>query len=430
MKLFLCVPLLFCEKLNERRTMVKRLWISLLTLLFTISVFAQAKLKEGIWRGELIRNDGYPVVFNFEVEKENGKKVLYVINADERLKVDEINFINDSVNFHMPVFESEFRLQFQPDGSLKGNWIKGTAAATQYWPFFAYPDQSWRFKPNYGKAKNNISGRWTVTITRPNNTTRPAVAEFVQKENQLTGTFLTPTGDYRYLDGIVTGDSLFLSTFDGAHSYAFSAKIENDTAISGGTFRAGIGGKETWIAKKDENAALPENLAPQLKEGHTKLDFTFKDIDGKNVSINDARFRNKVVIVQIMGSWCPNCMDETKFLSEYYSKNKHRGVEVVSLAYEYSTDFERSQKSLRRFQQRLNVTYPMLITGVTSSDTSKTEKTLPQISSIRAFPTTIFLDKKGNVREIHASFYGPGAGAYHEQFKKEFNERMEKLIAE
>jgi hypothetical protein len=123
-------------------------------------------------------------------------------------------------------------------------------------------------------------------------------------------------------------------------------------------------------------------------------------------------------------------MDETAFLSRYYDNNKHRDIEVVSLAYEYSTDFERSQESLRRFQQKLNVKYPMLITPVKISDTLRTEKTLPQITPIRAFPTTIYLDKKGNVRKIDASFYGPGAGAYHEQFKKEFNETIERLLAE
>ena len=123
------------------------------------------------------------------------------------------------------------------------------------------------------------------------------------------------------------------------------------------------------------------------------MDFVFSDIDGNKVSINDVRFRNKVVIIQIMGSWCPNCLDETKFLSDYYDKNGSRGVEIVSLAYEYSTDFQRSQKSVRKFQQLFNVKYPMLITGVAVGDSLRTEKTLPQLTPIKAFPTTIFLGK-------------------------------------
>ncbi len=129
-----------------------------------------------------------------------------------------------------------------------------------------------------------------------------------------------------------------------------------------------------------------------------------------------------------MGSWCPNCLDETKFLSDYYNQNQGRGIEIVSLAYEYSTDFQRSQKSLRKFQQLFNVKYPMLITGVSVADSLRTEKTLPQITPIKGFPTTIFLDRKGNVQEIHASFYGPGSGKHYEEFKMEFFATVEGLL--
>ena len=121
-----------------------------------------------------------------------------------------------------------------------------------------------------------------------------------------------------------------------------------------------------------------------------------------------------------MGSWCPNCMDETKFLNEFYIKNKQRGVEVVSLAYEYSTDFERSRISLLKFQQRFNVKYPMLITGAWINDSLRTEKTLPQITPIKVFPTTIYIGKDGKVKKMQAGFYGPGSGEHFELFKKEF----------
>ena len=362
-----------------------------------------------------------------EIKGTGNQTELYIINATEKLLVSELQIKGDSVFFRMPAFESEFKTQVQPDGSLKGEWIKGTAGKTQHWPFVAIPGKS-RFDVSKGSAKNNISGRWSVTITRANETTRPAVAEFVQKGNSLTGTFLTPTGDYRYLQGIVTGDLMQLSTFDGAHAYTFSAKIVNANKIAEGFFGSGIKGKETWIAERNSNARLPEAYTPQLKEGYSKLDFVFNDLDGTKVSIGDERFKDKVVIIQIMGSWCPNCLDETKFLSDYYDRNRSRGIEIVALAYEYSTDFQRSQKSLRKFRQLFNVKYPMLITGVAVSDSLRTEKTLPQITPIKGFPTTIFLDRKGNVQEIHSSFYGPGSGKHHEKFKKEFNATVDGLL--
>ena len=305
--------------------------------------------------------------------------------------------------------------------------IVGALFKIQHWPFAAIPGKS-RFDISHGAAKENISGRWAVTITRANGTTRPAVAEFVQKGNNITGTFLTPNGDYRYLQGVATGDLMFLSTFDGAHAYTFSAKIVSENYIAEGFFGSGIAGKETWMAERNSQARLPEGGAPQLKEGYSKLDFAFIDLDSNNVSIADARFKDKVVIIQIMGSWCPNCLDETSFLSDYYDKNRARGIEVLSLAYEYSSDFQRSQRSLRKFQHLFDVNYPMLITGVAINDSLRTEKTLPQITPIKSFPTTIFLDRKGNVQEIHASFYGPGTGKHFEEFKKDFNEIVDRLL--
>lgn len=399
------------------------------TIFLSLAGYSQTVLKNGYYRALLTRQDSNHVVFNVQVHDINGKKTLYIINADEKIQVSELTIKNDSVNFRMPVFESSFKTRLQADGSLKGVWIKPIGSTTQFWPFAAFPMQSWRFEEKLGKARNNITGKWAVSFTRPNNTIRPAIAEFKQKGNQLTGTFLTPAGDYRYLQGIVTGDSLFLSTFDGSHAFFFRAKVENKNTITGGVFGSGIAGKESWEAVRNESAGLP-NHHPSLKEGSGRLDFAFKDINGKMVSINDERFKNKVVIIQIMGSWCSNCMDETKFLSEYYNKNRSQGVEIIALAYEYSTDFERSQKSVRRFQQRFNVQYPMLITGATAGDTLKTEKTLPQLTPITAFPTTLFLDKKGNMRKGEVTFYGPNTGKYHEAFKKEFYKILNELLKE
>ncbi len=399
-------------------------------LLYTTIAVSQTALPAQ-WTAYLVRQDSNLVMFNLKTATEKGKTILYVLNADEKIKITAVTVTKDSVNFSMPSFESDFKSKRNPDGSLQGVWIKGTGRDFQNWPFYALPQQGLRFEKNRGKASTNISGRWDVTITRANGTLRKAVAIFNQQNDKLTGTFLTPSGDYRYLQGIVTGDSLKLSTFDGAHAYAFSAKIDDATNISGGVFYSGFNGKETWVAVKNEKVPLPSQDAPtRLQEAESKLNFSFIDLDGKPVSINDEQFKNKVVIIQIMGSWCPNCLDETKFLSGYYNKNKNRGVEVIALAYEYTTDRERSTKSLQKFQQLFNVQYPMLITGAVASDDKKTEKTLPQLTPIRSFPTTIFIDKKGMVRQIKGTFYGPGSGKQHEDFKKEFYSIVDGLLNE
>ena len=398
--------------------------------LSSLSSIGQKELAPN-YRAYVVRPDSNTVVFNMQVSKEKTGTYFYITNADEKIKVGPISLTNDSVNFAMPVFESSFKTKRNADGSFQGIWNKGTTGEFQNWPFYAYPNQIYRFIKNQGGAVYNISGKWDVTITRPNGTPRKALAEFEQSGDKLTGSFLTPSGDYRFLEGIVTGDSLKLSTFDGSHAYTFYAKIASAEKITGGVYLAGYSGKETWSAVKDNNVKEPQQEQPtKLKPGESKLNFTFNDLEGKPVSIKDDRFKNKVVVVQLMGSWCPNCMDETKFLSDFYNKYRSKGVEIVSLAYEYSTDIERSRKSLAKFQKLFNVQYPMLITGVTSTDEQKTEKTLPQLTTIQSFPTSIFLDRKGNVKEVHSVFYGPGTKQYFEEYKKIFTNIVEGLLKE
>lgn len=382
-----------------------------------------------VWRAVIQRQDGNDVVFNFEIQERNKKPVLYVLNAGERLLVDSVTFAGDSIFVKMPVFESSFKARIMGD-RWNGIWLKGTSEADAAMPFTAEKNNQ-RFALTEGSSKFDISGRWAVNFANDKPGGPVSVAEFRQKGNRLEGTFLTPTGDYRFLEGVVTGNKLKMSAFDGSHAVFFTADITNKNTIKNGHYYSGVQYSEEWSAFRNANAKVKTDEATMyLKPGEEKLNFSFPDLDGNRVSINDERFKDKVVIVQLMGSWCPNCMDETAFLSDYYNKNKQRGIEVIALAYEYSTDFQRSQQSLKKFQQRFNVQYPVLITGVTVSDTLRTEKTLPQVTSIKVFPSSIIIDKKGKVRKLDTGFFGPGTGEHYEAYKKEFYQTINELLKE
>jgi len=387
-------------------------------------------LKQGVWKAVLQRTDGQQIIFNFEVKTVNGKPALYVLNATERLLVDDIKQAGDSLWITMPFFDASFAAVIKNDGNLAGTFIKGRGERRQEIPFLAEYGKKDRY-PITTNTKHKVGGRWAVTFGEGKDAT-VAVGEFKQLPGgKVTGTFLTPTGDYRFLEGGIHQDTLRLSAFDGSHVYLFAAKLDNDSTITNAIFYAGAAGKEAWVAQKDPHAQLPDGFtAVKLRPGESKLDFRFPATTGEQVAITDPKFKNKVVIVQILGSWCPNCMDETAFLSEYYKKNKQRGIEVVGLAYERSTDFELAKKGLSTFQKRFDVKYPFLVTGVTVSDPKRTEKTLPQIEPIQGFPTTIFIDKKGNVRKIHTGYDGPATGEHYEAFKKEFNELVDELVKE
>ncbi|HMI01046.1 MAG TPA: TlpA disulfide reductase family protein [Pedobacter sp.] len=394
-------------------------------MLSFFSASAQVDLKPGKWTAILLRGDGFQIPFGLDFKPEGGSLVCYILNGTERMKTENIVVSGDSILIRMPVFESYFRLKAITKDSLNGVWIKGGAAKDLIIPFAATKGKS-RFPNNKQGEARQAGGKWSIEFTRANQTKRPAVGEFVQNGNSVTGSVLTPAGDYRYLDGIVKGDSLFLSTFDGIHALLFAAEISGDTI--NGYFYSSASVPERFTARKDANVKLTAPVTAVKAGSDGKLNFSFKDLDGNTVSLPSERYRNKVVVVQLMGSWCPNCMDEMAFLSAYYQKNKGRGVEVIALAYELTTDEDRSRKSLRKFQQQFKVQYPMLITGVAVGDTARTEKTLPQLTEIKVFPTSIILDKNGVVNEINTSFYGPATGQYHLDYKADFERRISALL--
>ena len=383
------------------------------------------------YRVELQRKDGYKIVFNMQRKTIKGKEEWTIFNATEKLKVDDINRKGDSLFVEMPFFDSRMRLELQKDQTISGNWIKGSTKEDIQIPIVATAYQTYRFKPLKGNATRKVNGRFDASFVDADGIIKNAVAEFSQKGNRVTGTFLNPDGDYRFLEGIVTGDSLMLSCFDGSHAYYFGATVKPDGKIINGLFVAGAMFKQNWSAVPNAKVELVEDdVMVFVKPGQNRLNFRFPDLDSVMVSINDERFKNKVVVIQLMGSWCPNCMDETAFLSNYYKQNKSRGVEVIGLSYEYTTDFKRSEKLLRKFQKRYNVDYPILNTGVTSGDSLRTEKTLPQLTPIKAFPTTLYIGKDGTIREIHPGFSGPATGIHYSEFCANFEKTIAKLLNE
>jgi len=404
--------------------------LMLLICLLSAFMIKSVELPNGTWRATIERKDGKKIVFNFITKDSAGKKILYVINGKEHLLVDSIILRDDSLFIQMPFFESGFAAKLNGDGNLQGEWIKHYGKRILRLPFEAEFNNKNRFKVTAPPVAN-ISGTWVSTFTSGNRTST-FVTTFHQDGHHLSGAVLNPTGDFRFLDGVVSGDSLKLSTFDGGNAYLLTAKIDNQNTVSGGKFYAGATGVSEWTSKRNDTASITDNFNNGIEPlSNTSLNFSFPDSKtGKMISINDDRFKNKVVVVQILGSWCPNCMDETKFLSEYYNKNHQRGFEVIGLAYERTRDFKASQKALKPFEKRLNVQYPILITGVAVGDTNLTQKSLPQINKIKAFPTSIFIDKKGNIRKIDSGFNGPATGEYYTKFKKEFNQFVEKLLAE
>jgi hypothetical protein len=283
------------------------------------------------YRAEIKRADGFHIAFNITENFINGKRKWTIKNADEQIPINNLRQRADSLFVEMPFFEAEMRLKKTSVG-YEGQWKKVGSKGDIYMPLIIQKGTS-RIILGSVKPVQNITGRWKTVFTNQEGRSSSAIAEFKQSGNILYGTFLTTTGDYRFLEGSIASDTLALSGFDGTHAFFFSARIDKSGNLVKGVFASGATSMETWTAERDAVAELDGSDARMYVRGvDSVLNFQFPDLDSNIVSLQDERFKNKVVVIQIMGSWCPNCMDETAFLSEYYRQNKLKGVEVIGLA--------------------------------------------------------------------------------------------------
>lgn len=391
----------------------------LVLLLLTFSNVS-AKLKVGTYRAVLILNteNNIELPFNFDITYKGKKPSIIIKNADERITVNEITIKGDSINFKMPVFDTEFRTVLHND-TLIGVWINHYRKEKNIIPFKAFYNQTQRFNFVPGKANPYFEGNWEVTFSPNTNDSSKAIGVFhhVEQTDYLTGTFLTETGDYRYLEGMKSGNKLYLSCFDGSHAFLFIAE-HNGSQLVNGKFYSGAHWQENWEGKQNPNFKLHNaNEITFLKNKEDKLNFSFLNLEKKIISIIDKKYENKPVIIQIMGSWCPNCMDESAYLSNIYKQYNKQGLEIIALAFEKTTDYEKAVKQVTRLKNRFKIEYEILITGQTGKD--KASETLSALNKISAFPTTIFLNKQHQVVKITTGFSGPATGKDYDAFKQE-----------
>ncbi len=382
----------------------------------------KTELKQGFWRGEISMQD-QKLPFNFEMFNDGESYKINLINSKETIPLDEVTIVGDSVFITMHIFDIDLRAKINGD-TLNGLYIKNYKEDYRI-PFTATYGKSSRF--DNPKSSTKFDGSWQTTFVEEDGSTYPAVGVFKKEGDLLTGTFLTETGDYRYLEGYTKGNKMRLFTFDGNHAFIFNASVKNDSLK--GEFHSGIDYKATFTAYKNDNAKLTNaNNLTYLKEGYNHIEFSFPGLDGKPITLEDEKYQNKVVLLQIFGTWCPNCMDETKFYADWYEKNKKKGVEIIGLAYEAKDNFEYAKARVEKMKQKYNVGYDYVIAGV--YDKEAAAKTLPMLNHVLSFPTTIFIDKKGKVRRIHTGFSGPATGKYYEEFVDDFNTFMNQLISE
>ena len=338
---------------------------------------------------------------------------ILIINAQEIIDCKNIYVSKDSIYGEFPVFNSYISGRFN-SGAWEGYYHDPHRKEDYSISFTSRQGNKFEFE----NSSFQIKEEYKVLFSNGTENEYPALGLFEQNGNVINGTFRTETGDYRFLSGNVglkEGKTVFaLSCLDGSHAFLFNGEVTGEKIK--GNFYSGNHWSTSFVGSIDENFELsdPDTLT-KYNEAYGDFDFSFPDLNGDTVVFSE-KYKGDVALIQIMGSWCPNCMDETRYLSGYYELFKDKGVNVIALAFERTEDFEKSRNAVQTLKQDVGAEYDFLIAG-TSNKTKASDK-LPMLSNILSFPTTLLINKSGKVVYIHTGFNGPSTGEEFESFKK------------
>lgn len=380
----------------------------------------------GPWRATVMTKGG-ELPFSLELHEGEGAYTAVIVNGAERVPVDDVTLAGDELTLALPLYDSRIVAKVLDGGQrLEGTWSRASKNGRVTLPFAAKAGDLPRFPPDPSAQEGvkDVSGRWSVKRASREEL---AVGVFERDaDGTVTGSLMTATGDFRYLTGVQQGRRLLLSTFDGCFAYLIRATLDEEGDILEGELFSGARGHDTFTARRDDGATLADGFLLSRWTGERALaDLEFKDLDGEVVSLGDARFRGKARIIEVFGTWCPNCHDATRHLVELHRRYRDQGLEVIGLAFEYTGDFARDAAEVRKWKEHHGVEYPLLIAG-TTGEGGPSDK-LP-IDNFRAYPTTLFVDRDDRVVAVHAGFSGPATGAAHEALTQELEERVRSLL--
>lgn len=389
---------------------------------------SQAADPAGTWRGTIKTNAGEEVAFTLEVKRAGEQISGALINGDERTPSSGGSFSGQTLKLRYDFYDGELT------ATINGDELQGTF--TRQWQKRALKRElraTRNAAPSSNSAGNtDLSGDWVLKVgDAPQQ--RFWRAALQQQGGEVRGTIIPVSGDWGQLSGTFANNQLTLNRFDGINARVFKATLTPQGTLEGFVDLGLLDPKRKVVAERlDANnqaavANLPDpNNYTRLSNPAEAFRFDFHDLDGKTVSSDDERFKNKVVVVSITGSWCPNCHDEAPLLQEFYDRYRAQGLEVVALAFEYTGEVARDTEQIKIFARRHGITYPLLYGGATD----ETEKKLPQLVNFGAYPTTIFIGRDGLVKRIHAGFEGKATGARYTRLRTEMEELIKELLGE
>ena len=371
----------------------------------------------GPWRAALDLAGG---TLRFSIQVDGGTSTTArLCNGSYCEPFSAVHISGDTVLFEIGDYAASIRAVWQGD-SLVGAYSNVGNRGPRTIPFRAARG-TWPARP----APAELIGTWDAWFGSEGRLS-PRVLELGNGPLGLQATVLSNSGDYGAFWGGAAGRDFSVGHFDGSFIYMLTGEVVGDTIV--GVFHAGLRSQTPFTATRSSGAP---HLRPPTEvttaDTTAPFEFAFPNLDGTIVTNEDPRFQGKIVMVDIFGTWCPNCQDAAPTLVELYNAYHARGFEVVSLAYEVTGDPEVDGVLVRRFRDKFGIPWPILLAGVNESEL--TAATLPQLEGFTAYPTLLFLDRTGRIRKIHAGFYGPATGAQYTKLRADLHSYIEELLA-
>jgi thiol-disulfide isomerase/thioredoxin len=391
-------------------------------ILMTIAPLLHAAAPEA-WLGKIEFKE-QTIPFRFELLLDGKTATGSFFNGAERVTSTAGTF--DGVNVTLDFGHYATKLE----GRLEGSKLSGSYGSKRS-GFHAFTALKVAGKRKPGaKTAPDIAGLWEIPTESPKG--EKAWRLIVQQSGaEVTAAILRVDGDTGALEGTYSGGKFPLHHFDGARAYLLDITPRADGALDL-KLAPGRGGAQSYVAVRPK-AAREKGLAPptdpaahtRVKDPNQPFEFRFEDVDGRIVSSNDERFRGKVVLVNITGSWCPNCHDEAPYLEELYKRYRALGLEIVAIDFEEAEQLA-DRTRLRAFIKKYGIEYTYLVAGEPKELAAK----IPQAENLNSWPTTFFLGRDGKVRGSHAGFAAPASGEFHTKLKREFEAQIESLLSE
>jgi len=392
---------------------------SALVLLLLAPSRVAAQALSGLWDATIVVN-GIEVPFRMEFTGAGSSVKGSFFNGDQKITSTSGSFANNQLTLSFDEYGTTLKAAMK-DGALDGEYDRGTRGAP-------YPFKAKRFTPTNADASDvpTINGLWNVQVKSSKG---ESAWQLIVRQSgaAVSAAILRVDGDTGELTGSWANGKFVLSHFSGARPLRLELTPQADGTL------AVVQNKDTPLTaiRADEAKAkgLPQPTDPSrftsMKDPSEPLRFAFPDLNGKMVSSTDEKFRGKVVIVNIGGSWCPNCHDEVPFLVDLYKKYRSQGLEIVLLSFEEAAQLQNPTR-VRAFLKRYGVDYTVLLPGEPKELADK----LPQAANLNSFPTSFFLGRDGRVRSVHAGFPGKASGKFHDEAVHEITTLVERLLAE